>query len=152
ESTEILRPISYEINFSSPFYNPLQLVYGWKEKIMDERGIFYRIGPFVKLVLKPRKNLRKDNKELIIEGQIIGNLSSNYSVIMEIYAEMNLLCQYQLPLGNNFSIMVYLPKNFGINRAVEFLIAWRVIDSNGASIIPEVGDEVFPLISRILWN
>ena len=131
EGEKILnQPISAQIDFSRPQFNPLQLVYGWKkkEKGIKEDKTFYQVGPFVKFVLKPPAK-RKASK-LIIEGKNKINLIPGHSLCLDVYMERKHLARFWLQEKKEFVLTLNLPEKISIERSVEFLLNWQIIPSN----------------------
>ncbi|MCX7973248.1 MAG: sulfatase-like hydrolase/transferase [Candidatus Aminicenantes bacterium] len=150
-SGEILTlPISNQIIFSRPTYNPLQLIYGWKQRLKNKNEIFCEIGPFVKFVLNRGDKLKRKNHELIIEGKIISDPVDDFTITLKIYSERRLLGCTRLETEKNFLVKIKLPRKFALERSVEFLLTWTIAnkEENEDTKIPEVSF----LISQIIWN
>ena len=131
EGEKILnQPISSQIDFSRPGFNPLQLVYGWKkiEKEIKEGKTFYQVGPFVKFVLKPPA--KKKASKLIIEGKNKISLAPGDSLCLDVYMERKHLGRFWLQEKKEFALTLNLPEKFSPERSVEFLLNWRIIPAN----------------------
>lgn len=122
--------ISAQIDFSHPSFNPLQLVFGWKnkEKEIREGKTFYQVGPFVKFVLKPPAK-RKASK-LIIEGKNKISLSPGHSLCLDVYMELKHLGRFWLQEKKEFVLTLNIPEKFSSERSVEFLLNWGIIPAN----------------------
>lgn len=153
EEAKILKlPISNQIDFSLPSHNPLQLIYGWKEKRADENGPFYRVGPFVRFVLKPGDNLKKRKSVLTIEGKIEGALSDDFVALLNIYSDRFLLERTQIYIGEKFSIRISLPRKFASDRAAEFILTWGLKNKKSGQDLNLEEHKASFLIYKISWN
>lgn len=145
----LTQPISDEVNFSSPTYNRLQLIYGWKEKILEGNTVFYKIGPWAKFALRQGDNFKEGPKELQIEGKISGNLPENFAIRLEVHGERRLLGRTKLEAGKNFLARIMLPRKFFSDRTGEFTLTWCPINKKTGETAKALQNDIAFLISRL---
>jgi len=114
--------VADQIDISEAAYNPLQLVFGWKKREVSEgpgSKEFYRIGPYVRFVLK-RQSLKQT--ELVLEG--IAETRKLQGEVQKIflYADGEFVGNAILREDTPFSLKFKISEERGINRPLEFVL------------------------------
>lgn len=123
------------IDFEKNDYNPLQLVYGWKEmEEIDGRATCW-VGPKARFVLM-RKS--RDQDKVTIEGNLIFKNAFKKAQSILLLNEDRRLGEHVLTEEGAFSVSFDVPAQWGDQRALEFTLLCRDVAGDSGIVIASI--------------